>query len=136
MCNNNRGGFFGWFFSFFTVLILLGLIFYQTIITLILPFRGYVDIDALDELLKSAKIKIKNNYRIYAFELIKKMVQNNLGIGWGPKKCIENELKEKSLYEIFLDFETPNTKFSITYNDRALNTTSKESESVAGAVTV
>jgi len=37
MCNNR--GFFNGFFSFITVLILAGLIFYQTLITLILPFR-------------------------------------------------------------------------------------------------
>jgi len=37
MCNNR--GFFNGFFSLITVLILSCLIFYQTIITLILPFR-------------------------------------------------------------------------------------------------
>jgi len=37
MCNNN--GFFKGIFSIFTVIILSCLIFYQTIITLILPFR-------------------------------------------------------------------------------------------------
>lgn len=37
MCNNR--GFFGGFFSIITVLILSGLIFYQSIITFILPFR-------------------------------------------------------------------------------------------------
>ena len=37
MCNNR--GFFGGFFSIITVLILSGLIFYQTIITFILPLR-------------------------------------------------------------------------------------------------
>ena len=49
-----------------------------------------------------------------------------MGIGWGPKKCIESELKNKELYEIFLDFDTPITKFSMTYNEKALNTTAKE----------
>lgn len=39
MCNNNKGGFFKGFFSVITVLILSCLIFYQVIITLILPFR-------------------------------------------------------------------------------------------------
>ena len=38
MCNNNNN-FFRGFFSIFWVLILSCLIFYQTIITLILPFR-------------------------------------------------------------------------------------------------
>ena len=38
MCNNNRG-FFSGFFSLITVLVLSCLIFYQVIITLILPLR-------------------------------------------------------------------------------------------------
>lgn len=93
---------------------------------LILPFRGYVDIDTLDGLLATTNIKIKNNYRIYTFELTKKLVLKNLGIGWGPRKCIESELKDKVLYEVFMNFDTPNTKFSISYNDKALNDTCKE----------
>lgn len=93
---------------------------------LILPFRGYVDIDTLDVLLATTNIKIKNNCRIYTFELTKKLVLQNLGIGWGPRKCIEDELKNETLYEMFLNFDTPNTKFSIVYNDKALNDTSKE----------
>lgn len=93
---------------------------------LILPFRGYVDIDTLDGLLATTNIKIKNNYRIYTFELTKKLVLKNLGIGWGPKKCIESELEDKVLYEVFMNFDTPNTKFSISYNDKALNDTCKE----------
>lgn len=93
---------------------------------LILPFRGYVDIDTLDKLLSYSNIKVINNYRIYTFSIIKKLVERNMGIGWGPKKCIESELKNKELYEIFLDFDTPITKFSMTYNEKALNTTAKE----------
>lgn len=95
-------------------------------IPLILPFRGYVDIDTLDGLLATTNMKIKNNCRIYTFELTKKMVLQNLGIGWGPRKCIEDELKNETLYEMFLNFDTPNTKFSIVYNDKALNDTTKE----------
>lgn len=93
---------------------------------LILPFRGYVDIDILDRLLVATNIKIKNTFRIYALELAKKLVDQNLGIGWGPRVCVENELKQKKLYEIFTDFDTPNTKFSITYNEKSLNESCKE----------
>ena len=46
MCNNR--GFFGGFFSIITVLILSGLIFYQSIITLIFPFRFNVFILLLE----------------------------------------------------------------------------------------
>ena len=34
-------------------------------LSLILPFRGFPDIDSLDELIRISKINIKNNYRIY-----------------------------------------------------------------------
>ena len=71
-------------------------------------------------------MKIKNNCRIYTFELTKKLVLQNLGIGWGPRKCREDESKTETLYEMFLNFDTPNTKFSIVYNDKALNDSSKE----------
>lgn len=97
-----------------------------TELPLILPFRGYVDIDTLDELLKEKKIKVKNTYRVYTFSLTKKLVLNNFGIGWGPKKCFEKELKEKKLYELDLGFEIPNTKFSITYNEKFLTNTTKK----------
>ena len=95
-------------------------------IPLILPFRGYVDIDTLDLLLSNNNLKFKNNFRIYTIELAKKLVLKNLGIGWGPKKCIEDELKQNKLYEISLDFDTPNTKFSITYNEKGINEACKE----------
>ena len=93
-------------------------------LSLILPFRGFPDIDTLDELIKRSQVDIKNNYRIYNFELTKKMVLNNFGIGWGPEICIKEELKNKQLYKISLEINDPTTKFSITYNKKALNDTS------------
>lgn len=90
---------------------------------LILPFRGFPDIDALDELIKSSKVKINNNYRIYNFELTRRLVLKEFGIGWGPKACIRDELCNKELYEIPLEIPVPSTKFSITYNKKALNNT-------------
>ena len=51
---------------------------------------------------------------------------NDFGIGWGPKKCFEKDLKEKNLYELNLGFEIPNTKFSITYNEKVLTNTTKK----------
>ena len=95
-------------------------------IPLLLPFRGYVDIDMLDEILKNSGITVENNYRIYAFDLTRKLVDKNLGIGWGPRKCIERELKNKELYEIDFGFEAPSTKFSISYNEKALNKSAKD----------
>ena len=97
-----------------------------TELPLILPFRGYVDIDTLDELLKDKKIKAKNIYRIYTFHLTQEMVLNDLGIGWGPRKCIDSKLNNNELYEIDLELDIPNTKFSITYNENFLTNTTKK----------
>lgn len=93
-------------------------------LSLILPFGGYTDINLLEELIKKSKINIQTNYRIYNFELIKKLVLNEFGVGWGPELCIKKELKNKELYKISLNFNIPKTKFSITYNKKALNDTS------------
>ena len=48
MCNNNNKGFFNGLFSVFSVILLSFLIFYQTIIILILPFRLHIFILLLE----------------------------------------------------------------------------------------
>lgn len=93
---------------------------------LMLPRRGYDDINALEELFKRKNMVLKDNYRIYTMELSKKLAIEGVGIGWGLKKCVEEELKNKELYEIPIDFKIPTTKFSICYKDRYLNQTAIE----------
>lgn len=93
--------------------------------SLLLPKNGYEDINSLEMLFKNKNMIIKNNYRIYTSELMKKFVLQDLGIGWCPKKCIEEELENKILYEVPTNFESPKTKFSISYDLRYLNNTSK-----------
>ena len=92
----------------------------------ILPMRGYDDINALEETLKRKNMYLSSNLRIYTMELTKKLVLEDLGIGWGLKKSIENELKDKILYEIPMDFPIPKTKFSISYDRKYLNNTALE----------
>ncbi len=89
-------------------------------IPVILPFEGYLDIDGLEEKLKRENISIKNNVRSYTNELLNVFVEKGIGIGWGLKKLIEKELKEKRLYEIPINFKIPNTIFSIIYDDKFL----------------
>lgn len=93
---------------------------------LILPTRGYSDINHLEETLKSHNLILKRNYTIYCNELTKQFVKEGIGIGWGLKKTIEKELKNKELYEIPVDFPTPTTKFSIAYDPNFLNKTTEE----------
>ena len=82
---------------------------------IILPTRGYDDINALEEVFKRQNMKI----------LSKKLALEDLGIGWGLKKCLENEIKEGKLFEIPIDFKIPKTKFSISYDKKYLNKTSE-----------
>lgn len=93
---------------------------------ILLPRRGFDDINTLEKLFKSKNMIIKNQMRIYAQALMVKLVKEDLGIGWGLKKVIEKKLESKELYEIPIDFLTPSTKFSISYDKRFLNETAIE----------
>ena len=93
---------------------------------LMLPRRGYDDINALEEVLKRKNMILKDNYRIYTMELSKKLAMEGIGIGWGLKKCVQDELKTNQLYEIPIDFKIPTTKFSLCYKERYLNKTAIE----------
>lgn len=90
---------------------------------LILPTRGYDDINSLEELFKRKNMILTTKLRIYAIDLIKKLVNQNMGIGWGLRKCVETELENKEFYEIPIDFMNPTTKFSIAYNEKLLDKT-------------
>ena len=93
---------------------------------LLLPKRGFADISNLEEILKKNNLKLKNQHTIYTCEINKALVKEGLGIGWGIKKCLENEIKHKEIYIIPVDFPTPTTKFSIAYDERFLSKTTKE----------
>lgn len=93
---------------------------------LILPTRGYEDINKLEKLFKKRNMVLKTNLRVYAIETTKKLVYKDLGIGWGLKKSVEEELNNKTLYEIPISFMNPTTKFSIAYDEMFLDRTALE----------
>lgn len=93
---------------------------------LILPTRGYPDINKLEELFKNQNLILKRNYTIYCNELTKQFAKEGVGIGWGLKKSIEKELKNSELFEIPIDLPMPTTKFSIAYDKKFLNKTTEE----------
>ena len=93
---------------------------------LILPMRGYPDINKLHETLKQHNLILKDNFTSYTTELNKELVKEGVGIGWGLKKCVEKDIKEGILYELLVDFKTPITKFSIAYDKSFLNHTTSE----------
>lgn len=90
---------------------------------LILPTRGYSDINALEQTIKSHNLVLKNNFVIYSTELTKELAKTGVGIGWGLKKCIEEDLNNKTLYEIPVEFECPKAKFSIAYDKNFIDKT-------------
>lgn len=91
--------------------------------SLILPMRGYSDINGLEETLKSKNILIKNEFTSYTSELSIKLALKGIGISWGLKKCVEEYINEKKLYELPVSFSLPTTKFSIAYDNNFLNKT-------------
>ena len=95
-------------------------------IPIILPLRGFPDIDKLDEILKKHNISLTHNFTSYATEFTIKLVKDGLGIGWGIKKCIEEYLINKNLYELKTEFKLPLSTFSIAYDEKVLNKTTKE----------
>lgn len=98
----------------------------DTVYPLILPFNGYTDIDTLEEKLKRNNIKFTNAIRSYSSETTVELVKEGMGIGWGLKKQIEEELSSGKLYEIPVNFETPSTIYSIAYDEKFLNNTTYE----------
>ena len=95
-------------------------------IPIILPTRGFPDINKLEETLKNNNILITHDFTCYNTSLSKSLVKNDLGIGWGLKKCIEKELENNELYEIKVDFDMPLSIFSIAYDEKIINKTTKE----------
>lgn len=92
---------------------------------LLLPVKECSDMYYLELLFKKNNMSLNNNYRVYTTELNKKLAMNDIGISWGLKKSIEDEVKNKKLYIINTEFESPKTTFSISYNKKYLNNISK-----------
>lgn len=93
---------------------------------LILPFKGYADIDSLEEKLKRNNINFTTQVRSYAQETTVELVKQNLGIGWGLKKFIEKELENQELYEVPINLESPKTIYSVSYEEKFINKTTAQ----------
>lgn len=93
---------------------------------IILPKRGFADINRLEETLKKHNLIIKNNFTVYTMELTTQLVKQGLGIGWGVKKCIEKELANGELYELNIGFDMPVSIFSVAYKNNLVNNTTQE----------
>lgn len=92
---------------------------------LILPTRGFDDINSLEEMFKRNGMHFKSSLTVYTTELTKKMVKEGLGVGWGLKRIVELDNND-DLYILPVDFEMPKTKFSIAYDKHYLSRTEAE----------
>lgn len=92
----------------------------------ILPMRGYSDINRLEETLKSHNLMLKNNFTSYTTELTIALAKEGVGIGWGLKKCVEKDINNNNLYELPVEFSMSKTRFSIAYDESFLNHTTSE----------
>ena len=92
----------------------------------ILPMRGYSDINRLEETLKTHNLMLKNNFTSYTTELTIALAKEGVGIGWGLKKCVEKDINNNNLYELPVEFSMSKTKFSIAYDESFLNHTTSE----------
>jgi len=97
-----------------------------TELPIILPVRGFPDINKLEETLKMHNLVLKHNFTSYTNGLTKELVKEGIGVGWGIKKCIEDEIVNNSLYELQMGFNSPIAVFSIAYDNNFLNKTTKE----------
>lgn len=98
----------------------------EHIYPLILPFDGYSDIDTLEEKLKRNNIKFYTSLRSYSSETVIQLVKQDLGIGWGLKKLIENDLNNNLLYEVPIKTNLTKTIYSIAYEENFINRTTTE----------
>lgn len=90
--------------------------------SLILPTRGFPDINRLEETFKSHNLVLKSNITSYTTDLTRELAKKGLGIGWGLKKCVEKDFVDKTLFEIPVNFDLK-TKFSIAYDSSFINNT-------------
>lgn len=92
-------------------------------LSLILPARGFPDITKMGEVLKESNLILKSDVTSYTTDLARELVKNGLGIAWGIKRCIKEDVEKGLLYEIPVDFDIPMTKFSIAYDKNFINNT-------------
>jgi len=90
-------------------------------IPIILPKDGYPDIMELEETIKKQNVHLNHCITCYTNELTIEFVKQNIGIGWGLKDLIKNELETNVLYEIEVPYQMPKTKFSIAYDCNFIN---------------
>lgn len=94
-------------------------------LSVILPARGFPDINRLEEAFKTHNLFFKSTITSYTTELTKALAKEGLGIGWGIKKCIEKDISNGELFEIPVEIDLK-SKFSLAYDSTFINNTTSE----------
>ena len=75
-------------------------------LSLILPTRGFPDINRLEETLKNHNLVLKSNITSYATDLTRRLAKEGLGIGWGIKNVLSKILLKGVYLKFLLDLKT------------------------------
>lgn len=94
-------------------------------IPLILPLKGFIDTNVLEQNCKKNNISLKPKFRVYSTELKKELAIQGLGVCWVSKLTVKEELEQKKLYEIPLDLAKPDLTLSLAYDKRFMNKTTE-----------
>lgn len=92
----------------------------------ILPYYNTNTMDTLDEFLIENDIDLKKKMQIDISELRIKLVKSGIGIAYVFKDIIEDELSNKTLYEIKLNIKLPVNNLKLIYNKGQLTSIAKE----------
>lgn len=93
---------------------------------LILPGKTTANRKMIDLYFKRKNIVLNPLIEANSSSISKKIILNNLGIGWMIREFISEDLKNKELYEIKIDIEEVSIPVSIAYNKIYLNNIVKE----------
>ena len=93
---------------------------------LILPGKTTANRKMIDLYFKRKNIVLNPLIEANSSSISKKIILNNLGIGWMIREFISEDLKKKELYEIKIDIEEVSIPVSIAYNKIYLNNIVKE----------
>ena len=92
----------------------------------ILPFEYTSTAKKLINSLKMYNISIEAYMEIDITELRINAVKRGLGIGYIMKEAVEEELKNKELYEVELPIELPSSKLNLMYIKEQLTKADKK----------
>lgn len=75
----------------------------------------------LNSILNKNKVVIQNSYELESYDLVLEFVKAGVGIGFVNKKHVLNELKNKKLFILDIDYDIPSRNIAVAYHKRNYN---------------